>query len=231
MDWTIHVWCPASYVGVPMVGWGWKSGVHSIQPRWTQRLFTRALRPYVVEDALQVEQYALWWHPSLRLWMSDMIDLGISNRMIKTVSKPYIRVVSISCIWYYTHCMCSADAYKTIFVLTLHLETLEWILIYRASMVLQCIWVGSRRCSCLVTWFCYQLIAKPGNKTATPPWPNPYMKTIVYERYDKEKQWQQSLVHCLTDMINPAFPWYIWNQHHGMVQPSHAHNHGEIWQQ
>ena len=26
----------------------------------------------------------------------------------------------------------------------------------------------------LVTWFCYQLIAKPGNKTATVPWPDPY---------------------------------------------------------
>ena len=25
-----------------------------------------------------------------------------------------------------------------------------------------------------VTWFCYQLIAKPGNKIATPPWPDPY---------------------------------------------------------
>ena len=27
-------------------------------------------------------------------------------------------------------------------------------------------WVRSRNCGCLVTWFCYQLIAKPGNKTA-----------------------------------------------------------------
>ena len=36
------------------------------------------------------------------------------------------------------------------------------------------IWVRSRNCSCLVTWFCYQLIAKPGNKTATAPWPDPY---------------------------------------------------------
>ena len=34
------------------------------------------------------------------------------------------------------------------------------------------IWVRSRNCSCLVTWFCYQLIAKPGNKTATVPWPD-----------------------------------------------------------
>ena len=36
------------------------------------------------------------------------------------------------------------------------------------------IWVRSRRCSCLVTWFCYQLIAKPGNKTAAVSWPDPY---------------------------------------------------------
>ena len=34
--------------------------------------------------------------------------------------------------------------------------------------------VRSRNCGCLVTWFCYQLIAKPGNKTATVPWPDPY---------------------------------------------------------
>ena len=35
------------------------------------------------------------------------------------------------------------------------------------------IWVRSRNCGCLVTWFCYQLIAKPGNKTATVSWPDP----------------------------------------------------------
>ena len=26
---------------------------------------------------------------------------------------------------------------------------------------------------CLVTWFCYHMIAKPGNKTAAPSWPDP----------------------------------------------------------
>ena len=36
------------------------------------------------------------------------------------------------------------------------------------------IWVRSRNCGCLVTWFCYLLIAKPGNKTATVSWPDPY---------------------------------------------------------
>ena len=40
--------------------------------------------------------------------------------------------------------------------------------------VLQYIWVRSRRCACLITWFCYQMIAKPGNKTGTPSWPDPY---------------------------------------------------------
>ena len=33
-------------------------------------------------------------------------------------------------------------------------------------------WVRSRRCGCLVTWFCYQMIAKPGNKTAALSWPD-----------------------------------------------------------
>ena len=36
------------------------------------------------------------------------------------------------------------------------------------------IWVRSRNCGCLVTWFCYQLISKPGIKTAAVSWPDPY---------------------------------------------------------
>ena len=45
------------------------------------------------------------------------------------------------------------------------------------------IWVRSWNCGCLVTWFCYQLIAKPGNKTATVSWPDPY--TIQRMRHKK----------------------------------------------
>ena len=41
-----------------------------------------------------------------------------------------------------------------------------------------CIWVRSRNWGCFVTWFCYQLIAKPGNKTASVPWPDPYILCI-----------------------------------------------------
>ena len=43
----------------------------------------------------------------------------------------------------------------------------------------QDIWVRSRNCGCLVTWFCYQLIAKPGNKTAAVSWPDPYPLLFV----------------------------------------------------
>ena len=34
-------------------------------------------------------------------------------------------------------------------------------------------WVRTRNCGCLVTWFCYHLIAKPGNKTDAVSWPDP----------------------------------------------------------
>ena len=48
------------------------------------------------------------------------------------------------------------------------------------------IWVGWWRCGCLVTWFCYQLIAKPGNKTAAPPSPDTYDMgkyiTLIYKK-------------------------------------------------
>ena len=38
--------------------------------------------------------------------------------------------------------------------------------------MLKTTWVRLQ-CGCFVTWFCYQLIAKPGNKTAAPLWPDP----------------------------------------------------------
>ena len=34
--------------------------------------------------------------------------------------------------------------------------------------------VKSWKCACLVTWFCYHLIEKPGNKTGALSWPDPY---------------------------------------------------------
>ena len=46
------------------------------------------------------------------------------------------------------------------------------------SLCVICIWVRSWNCGCLVTWFCYLLIAKPGNKTAEVSWPDPYTAPI-----------------------------------------------------
>ena len=66
------------------------------------------------------------------------------------------------------------------------------------------IWVRSRNFGCLVTWFCYQLIAKPGNKTAAVPWPDPYIlsnliftpsnKTWYYIQHSSDIRWKLTIV-------------------------------------
>ena len=81
------------------------------------------------------------------------------------------------------------------------------------------IWVRSRNCGCLVTWFCYQLIAKPGNKTATVPWPDPYKpdktntNTLKFHgiysmfcqlTHDVEKQHMTFCLLCVNIVICPA---------------------------
>ena len=52
---------------------------------------------------------------------------------------------------------------------------LEWFIVKYYNNI----WVRSRRCDCLVTWFCYHLIAKTGNKTVAPSWPDPYALTFI----------------------------------------------------
>ena len=59
------------------------------------------------------------------------------------------------------------------------------------------IWVRSRNCGCLVAWFCYRLIAKPGNKTAAVSWPGSYV--CVYNIYI-------------------LYIYYIYIYHMGMIQ-------------
>ena len=59
-------------------------------------------------------------------------------------------------------------------------------------------WVTSRNCGCLVTWFCYQLIAKPGNKTAAVLWPDPCTLThcglvMLYGDVDLGEKWLRYL--------------------------------------
>ena len=40
------------------------------------------------------------------------------------------------------------------------------------------IWIRSRRWTFLVTWFCYHLIAKPGNKKGSLSWSDPYKRMM-----------------------------------------------------
>ena len=65
----------------------------------------------------------------------------------------------------------------------------------------------SWNCGCLVTWFCYQLIAKPGNKTAAVffTWPMfPFNNTYIYYI-----QYVSVWDCCATHMIPPfVFHWW-----------------------
>ena len=64
-------------------------------------------------------------------------------------------------------------------------------------------------CGCIVAWFCYQLIAKPGNKTATVPWPDPYargfnFRLFCYDFIINFTNWCDLFIHiqgiiCFTD--------------------------------
>ena len=74
-----------------------------------------------------------------------------------------------------------------------------------SSPLPQTIWVRSRKCSRLVTWFCYQMIAKPGNKTAAASWPDPY--TYLLFDFDcaltQEVILIQKITSCLP-LVRPA---------------------------
>ena len=63
--------------------------------------------------------------------------------------------------------------------MTLEVEANDHHFQYQSTVPGMYIWVRSRNCGCLVTWFCYQLIAKPDNKTAAVSWPNPYDANLV----------------------------------------------------
>ena len=61
-------------------------------------------------------------------------------------------------------------------------STLRWISDMMVSWVLDIYnnfptRVRSRRLACLVIWFCCPSVAKPGNKTGAPSWPDPYVIT------------------------------------------------------
>ena len=70
-----------------------------------------------------------------------------------------------------------------------------------------CIWVRSWNCVCLVTWFCYQLIAKPGNKTVTVSWPWPIYPSADFSVRPSPSFWFQIWIYfvmeiCIFEIIS-----------------------------
>ena len=77
----------------------------------------------------------------------------------------------------HTAFFCSTLMIIPFIITVVTMATMELLYIFsqkpQRQMTLQpfIIWVGSWRGRCLVTWFCYQLIEKPGNNPATLPCP------------------------------------------------------------
>ena len=94
------------------------------------------------------------WQVIRNHWKWDRFGRNMSNFVVNTVA------VCLLMTW---HCDCEVLRYQ---------QTHWWPTLDPTGM---CIWVRSQRCSWLVTWFCYQLIAKPGNKIVAPSRPDPYI--------------------------------------------------------
>ena len=104
-------------------------------------------------------------------------------------------------------------------------------LIYKELMT----WVRSRRWACLVTWFCYHLIAKPGKRTGTPLWPDPYITTAKQSTTNPRVLWEILLIwlHLLgvhydnTDIMWTSLclkSWVTWLFFKHLVPPSNKKN-------
>ena len=117
--------------------------------------------PVIWDTIVLIMSSLLWrWSPD---HLITIMRISLSGKIIFILKQdPVYRYVIL------------IDVNKSIFMSISSLcQTISCILIF--CSVPRCrIWVQPWRCGCLVTWFCYQVIAKPGNKTATPSWPDPY---------------------------------------------------------
>ena len=65
----------------------------------------------------------------------------------------------------------------------------SYSMIFHVQIGVKLIWARSQRCGCLVTWFCYQLIAKPTKKIAALLWPDPYSPVNINIEYWYPTTW------------------------------------------
>ena len=62
-------------------------------------------------------------------------------------------------------------------------------------------------CGCFVTWFCYHLIAKPGNKTATPLWLDPYTESLTH--FDGLVQDRSTCISIANKLEQALSHWFV----------------------
>ena len=74
-----------------------------------------------------------------------------------------------------------------------------------------CKQVRSRMCGCLVTWFCYQIIAKPGNRTDAHTWPDSnfchFIILWVHSCLEKDSKsgWLMELTSLIARFMGPTW--------------------------
>ena len=80
------------------------------------------------------------------------------------------------------------------------------------------IWVRSRRWGCFVTWYCYEMGAKPGNKAAPPWWPDPYddilwwLATLTYDVPVVPYKRAKNIFHAFTKLLYNHLWICLWYQ-------------------
>ena len=126
-------------------------------------------------------------------------------------------VTKMSSKWRHFHSTCSSERVTKCDHLTLVLQSACCPLRTQQYNIQMYIWVRSRNCGCLVTWFCYQLIAKPGNKTAANSWPDPYINIAIPETTTliRFSTTQKTPVIFNGDVVTPVD---FWSQN-GLLQP------------
>ena len=116
------------------------------------------------------------WHISMMcIWCIRLYGIFRWRVCVTCLRVWYIPAV---CIWYVSCVVCSGGMYiiMCMYTFTYLVHSGDVYAIYLFVLYIQVMFlsVRSRNCGCLVTRFCYQLIAKPGNKTAAVSWPDPY---------------------------------------------------------
>ena len=98
-------------------------------------------------------------------------DLHLNKRLSKQLWGWWFETQSCP-LWCHCNGFTHAMLFHAAWRFALMLVAQEYFIM--SHLLLDNIWARSQSCTSLITWCCYQMIAKPGNKTGTLSWPDPY---------------------------------------------------------